>query len=454
MRVLTLLAASIVVICAGCARTLELDFIPTPNDRAPGSIEKVERLDKSTALTWRVVLQFAPLPGPTPVDHGTTRYRVHYWTTMPDGSPTVATGLIALPKQGPLRGVVSYQHGTQSVRENVPSQKGRNEGLLGAAVFASAGYACVATDYIGLGGNTETHPYLHAESTVNASLDLLEAARTVGTELGWEWPENLLLAGFSQGGHATAVVQREIERSGIDHYTLVAAAAVSGPYDLAGISFPAALKGGSENHSLYLAYMVNGYCFAYDMPLRSVLRAPYDARVPELFNGQHDLEELRGAFPLDPREMFLPDFLDDYDNGRSTWLLDALAFNGALDWSPKAPLRIYFGEKDEDVVPEEAHNAYRVFSETGGNVSLRSVGPYDHEGGILQAIPLVRAWFDELAPKAGTAGRVARSEGYDATAAPSGKWIADCTAPSSATCSTHGMRWPPFAALTPRADCQ
>jgi hypothetical protein len=165
---------------------------------------------------------------------------------------------------------------------------------------------------------------------------------------------------------------------------------------LAKISFPFALKGQAPAHSLYLAYMVWAYCAVYGHSIESVIAEPYAAKLPELFDGEHDGEAIEQALPAKPREMFQQAFLDEYDHGRPTWLLEALAKNEAFQWTPKAPMRVYFGERDMDVSPEESRAAVAEWTKRGADVELVSVGEYDHEGSIFHAVPLVRRWFDEV----------------------------------------------------------
>jgi hypothetical protein len=49
------------------------------------------------------------------------------------------------------------------------------------------------------------------------------------------------------------------------------------------------------------------------------------------------------------------------------------------------------------VIPEEASAAFRRMRQSGGNVQLVDVGPYDHDQIVVVTLPIVRQWFDELA---------------------------------------------------------
>jgi hypothetical protein len=382
-----------------CSAPISLPATPHP---APGEVRSIEPVGGYPALALRLVVWWEGLSEEIPVEHGISLYRVEYGTTSPDGTPTFASGLVAFPRgDAPLRGVVSFQHGTASHRALSPSAPHMGNGVLAAAVFAGHGYLLVAPDYLGLGSSGARHPYLHAGSAATAVVDLLRAARRVAAAAGAPWPEALFLAGFSQGGHATLAAQRALEAAPEPGLRVTASAAVAGPYDLARISFPHALAGAAPSDSLYLAYMVDSYARIYAQPLASVLTDAHARAVPALFDGRHDGEAIRAALPERPREMFRPEFLADYDAGRPTWLLQRLAENSLDDWTPRAPVRLYYGDLDLDVTPEEAKAEARRLAARGGDVRALSVGAADHDGSVLPAVTDLRGWFDELGARPG-----------------------------------------------------
>ena len=177
----------------------------------PGDLVAAERIGKYPAFVAQYFLDSVALPEALEVTHGIALYRVRYHTTNFDGSVVVASGLVALPNKRELNSVVSYFHGTNAQRHTAPSQSGLGEGLLVAAATAGLGHILVAPDYIGLGESRDLHPYLHAKTTTATCIDLLRAARTLVDHLRGVWPTSLYLVGFSQGGHATFALQRELE---------------------------------------------------------------------------------------------------------------------------------------------------------------------------------------------------------------------------------------------------
>lgn len=111
------------------------------------------------------------------------------------------------------------------------------------------------------------------------------------------------------------VAARDMERCPIPGLSLAASASIAGPTDLAGFSFSIALKGESKSASLYLGYLINSHAKIYDQPLSSILRAPYDIELPNIFDGSGDSESVAAALPANPRDLFKADILNQFDKG-------------------------------------------------------------------------------------------------------------------------------------------
>ncbi len=364
----------------------------------PGALVAVERTGIYPGFAVRAIINMiVELPEPLEVSHGITLYRVQYRTTQYDGEVVVASGLLAIPAGGAMNSVVSYQHGTLAQRSSAPSQPGLGEGLFMAAAAAGRGHILLAPDYIGLGESRAVHPYMHAATESSTCIDFLRACSAFVKHLRGEWPSSLYLMGFSQGGRATFAVQRDLEALNDPRFQVKASAPVAGPFHLREVSFPQALTGETDAHPMYLSYLSNAYARIYDRPLESLLTDPYVDQIPVLFDGDHESDAISEAMPADPRALFNPDFLDAYDNGGSHWFLDALSENDVYDWTPAAPVRLYYGDEDVDVLPKEALRAETAMKERGAHITSISVGPYDHNTTPLYAFPEALRWFGELA---------------------------------------------------------
>jgi pimeloyl-ACP methyl ester carboxylesterase len=369
-------------------------------EKTPGSVISVTRVGGHSQIVLSGLLSATGLPVKTNVSDGIAMFRVKYWSQL-NGAPVEASGLMTLPysvlRGKAPRGTVMYFHGTNPDRTGSPSAPSQEEGLLPSGIFAGGGYVLLAPDYIGLGQSRAPQTYLVVEPTVSAARDLLVASQRISRAMNVKFASNTYLSGFSQGGHATAIVQRSLEANPLAGVEVKGAAAIAGAFDLARISILYAFK---HKHRLYLGYVAHSYALQYRQSLDSLLTPKYAALVPTLFDGDQTSEAIDAALPQDPREMFLPERLAEIETGTSNWFVDGMKANEAANWAPKAPLRLYYGDNDTDVSPEDSKNFFAVSSKMGGNLKLMPVGPYGHSESAYHAVPLSRLWFDELTGQA------------------------------------------------------
>lgn len=375
--------AGLLAIAAGAfiARSL----IQPREIEAPDGVQ-LTPLRTVTVIEGWILLRLAGVDG-IPLSNAVDCYRMHYRATGPEGKAVLLSGLLALPRDLVPRRLVSFQHGTTTTRNAVPSQLD-GTGLAAALVFGGNGYAVLVPDYPGLGDSEGRHPYYVAEAIGPSIVAMIEAAKRVKGV-----PDApVFLSGFSEGGWASLVALRMLERDG---KSVLGAAPVAGPYDIRHVSLPAAMKGGAPSNSLYLAYAAWGQSAYYGRALDSVLTPDYAALVEGLFAGAEP-EEIVAALPAEPRRMFNQAFLDAYDHGGTNWYLDAFTAAGLADLTPRAPLRLYYGSRDMDVIPAEALAAARAMQSRGADVIAVDVGPVGHDPSMLAAAPLIFAWLGEL----------------------------------------------------------
>lgn len=330
------------------------------------------------------------------VKSGVSLYRLVYTTIDAHGASTVASGLLALPTDVKPVGVVSFGHGTDSLKAYVPSAP-TLEGECVAALFASGGFALVAPDYVGLGESPGPHPYLQANTEASASVDLLTAARHAAHALGTRLPGSVYLTGFSQGGQTALALDRALEMDTQSPWTVAAVAPIAGPYDLAGTEFPGILAGAASSDAAYAAYLAFSYIQSYGIDTAAgVFASPYDTVVPLLFDGQHAFDEIANALPA-PRVLFRPEFLRAVSEGTDAFAWQ-LRQNDTLLIAPRAPVRLYYGDADVDVLPRNAQIAALAMTSVGVHVTAVDLGAdVDHPLSEQLGLPAVRGWFDQLA---------------------------------------------------------
>jgi len=359
---------------------------------SPGDLVMITRTGFYPAVGLQWAVDNAELEDEIHIEQGFTAYRLAYSTTNVDGNIVVASGLVALPNLEKPRGVVVFHHGTTAQRDTAPSSDGSEEGLLVSAVTCGAGHILLAPDYIGLGISEEPHPYLHTATTVSTSVDFLTATKRWLESRDETWPKALFLTGFSQGGLATLALQRHLEISG-SAFSVSASAPIAGPFNLRDISFPQALTGTTDSHEFYLGYLTSAYARMYKQPLSSLLKTSYAAAIPSVFDGNQSMATINAALPESPREMFTSEFMECYSRNCSHWFLDALEENSLKRWETEAPIRAFYGDRDIDVLPDEAFEMQKMLGNSGGGVEVLSVGPLDHIQSVRRGVPLAIRWF-------------------------------------------------------------
>jgi acetyl esterase/lipase len=333
------------------------------------------------------------------VRNGVDLYLLTYRTPGVDGRPTTASALAVLPRTE-ARGLrtVAWLHGTRVFRGDTGSVS-ENPDRAASVLFAAAGYATVAPDYLGLGLGPGHHPYMTNEPTITATVDALRATRTLVARSGRRLDGRVLVSGFSQGGQAAMVVGRELQRSG--EFSLGALAPIAGPLDIRGQELPAALDGRLDGVSavVYLGYAItawNRVYHLYDSPSEA-FRAPYDQVVERLFDSDHQEMDVVTSLPGTPSELFTDEFLARLAHPTGT-LADLLAENDApCDWRPRVPVRLYAGTADRDVVPANSESCQADLVARGTrDTKLVDTGETDHFTTAMVALPQVLAWFTTL----------------------------------------------------------
>ncbi|MFE7541939.1 alpha/beta hydrolase [Streptomyces platensis] len=329
--------------------------------------------------------------------HGVAAYRLTYRTITPDGRPTTASGLLALPTGSgsrPLPPVV-HTHGTLAYRGYAPSMTDGPD-RAASVLYASAGRAAIAPDYLGLGTGPGRHPYMDARSSASASLDMLRAAHTAARERGATLGRTVSLTGFSQGGQVAMALGRELNRGADRRFRLGILAPVGGPFDLVGEELPGMFDGRIDPRAavFYLSFFLtaqNRLHPVYDDPAE-VFRAPYADRVEDLFDSEHPAEEIAGKLP-ERLEELLTDTWYQKLRHPSGALLDMLRANDrTCDWKPGRDLRItlYSATGDRDVAIENTRSCARQLADHGARATVVDQGAgADHYRSFLRSAPSI-----------------------------------------------------------------
>ena len=360
--------------------------------------------------------------------------KVTYWSRKADGQAIQLTGMLYLPRRlipppWPTQvSLIAYPHGTELLRDNVPSNNAGMEWVFGAAAALFAGYAVAMPDLPGMGGAdpSEYHPYCHAKSLAYSVVDMVRAVQeSFSTRLCGEysWDGRLYILGYSEGGYAAMATVKELQLNA-DLYpglSITGSACMAGPFDLTGAMREMMVHSTAQYGSpFFLPYMILGYQAVYgsqfdpNQALNSLLlpdviswmdgvSLPSDT-VNTLIADRLGFPE--GQYPA-PRDMF-----------NSTWVSQQLADDvyqtspvGLIleqnnlwsGWAPERPMLIRHSPDDDRVPYANSDRTVQVFTDAGGNVTFQPIGnPGDgigHVKGAIMGIPSAIIWFRDTCPK-------------------------------------------------------
>jgi dienelactone hydrolase len=164
-------------------------------------------------------------------------YKITYTTGYLNNQKITASGIVILPKGSGTYPMISFQHGTIAANSQAPSMLPLSSTeLILYTALASPGFIAAIPDFIGFGSSSNVlHPYYVRDLTASSVIDMLKAAKELAREKGLGFNGKLFLAGYSQGGYTTMATHREIEKTGLDGFDLVASFPASGGYDVKGM---------------------------------------------------------------------------------------------------------------------------------------------------------------------------------------------------------------------------
>ncbi|MDI2098186.1 lipase family protein [Ruicaihuangia caeni] len=322
------------------------------------------------------------------VPSNATAWRILYTTTRGDGSPAVASGIVVAPTEGiGYRPVIGWAHGTTGFAQPcAPSLLERpfaSGTLFVLTRVIEAGWALVATDYIGL-GTAGPHPYLIGRDSAHAILDALRASRQLTPGLiGGE----SVIWGHSQGGGAALWAGALAE----DYAPLVSVegvAALAPASELNRlITQLSRVRGGSVIESFALASFAANY---HDVTWREYVRhgaEPIVRAISErcltepgvLISGLEGLALRRDPAVFKKNPLAGP--------------FGARIMENIPPATVSAPLLVAQGEADELIPPRVQQAFIERIREAGQDVDYRTYPGRDHITLVYQTSPLMDELF-------------------------------------------------------------
>ncbi len=332
------------------------------------------------------------------VDYEVDVYKLSYKTPDPQGITTLATGAVCIPRNMDCAlPLCSYQHGTIASKMNVPSYK---SGELDIGILlACSGYVLALPDYLGLGDSSGLHPYVHAKSEGTACLDMLRAVRELRLKVDFRLNDQLMLLGYSQGGHATMALHKEIEENAADEFKVDISIPMSGPYDISGAQTEYLIQDVPYATPGYLPYTILAYQSVYgDLydDISEVLKPPYNKTIPLLFDGTYSMAYINSQCTAVPNQMLQDSTLQNFKSDPNHKLRKALADNDLYTWLPKAPVHMLYCDGDDQVSYLNSVVALDAFQSNGlTNVFAQNLGMGDHADCVTPALFRCKTLMDE-----------------------------------------------------------
>ncbi len=381
-------------------------------DAGPGQPGDLLEIAPLAPLTQEVCESHrAPADAEARAAYPLRQWKVRYLTRDVSGAVSVASGLLVMPQGLRKRPkVIVYQHGTILSRDAVPS-RGASESVYPGCYYATLGAAVIAPDYVGKGDSVGFHPYLHAETEASAAIDLLLATRrpisdaTVPSEgdvsnaASPSDGRQVLVTGYSQGGHAALALHRALETGGVpgaSAFSVLGSAPMAGPYDLSGTSLRASLIDPKlYDASIYTAFTLASFQRIYGglWASPSDVFLPSFETLPRLFE-ESDERGIVSRVPARPADMVRPEWLAALLADSTHPFRKALAANDLTSFVPKAPVLFVMSGSDKVVSPENARVARDAMTRAGASVDVLNVGDsLDHATGFIPSMLATRAFF-------------------------------------------------------------
>ncbi len=336
-----------------------------------------------------------------PKDYEVKVYWIMYNSVLPDSiTPTQISGLLIIPQNKSCpSSILSYQHGTMMTKAEAPSKMGGKEWVLGLAMGA-AGYIAALPDYIGLGHDlVNNHPYQHARSEATATVDMIRAVREVCLQENIDLNGQVLLSGYSQGGHATMAAHRMMQRSFPTEFEVSASVPMSGPYSMSRAMKDVMLTNNPYPAPYYLPYVLLSFqnIYAAYPAVSDFLNTPYDTQLPPLYSGYNSASEVNALMPSVPKNIIRSTVLNAFDVDSNHIFRTLLKDNDVYAWKPESQVHMLYCGADKHVPPQNTFIAYDYMQALGAQVSKMNVNDVmDHTPCAEVAMMHMKSIFDTI----------------------------------------------------------
>ena len=291
--------------------------------------------------------------------------------------------------------IYSGQHGTESKRSNVASLTPLRG--FDAMFMASVGYIGSSPDLLGLGVSDDVvHPYVH-KFVAEAVVDKIRAVKNFICERNIGYNKQLFIAGYSEGGYVAMATHQLIEEKYPEEFALTATAPMAGPYDMS-FSSKRILSIDSYPQPGYISFTYMSYNEIEELnrPASDLFQSPYAEKIPSLMDGSKSIAEANNYLTKKIKNLFAEEFLTEFLGNGEIELKNSFQRNSLVDWSPKAPIRLYHGSDDEEVNYNNSVIALDKLKAAGADIDLITIEGGNHSSSVFESYSNALEWFNSL----------------------------------------------------------
>lgn len=311
---------------------------------------------------------------------------LNYRTVDPKNADANVSGAMLVPTGAACSGpapLVAYARGTDVAQGRTMASATDAETGMAMGFLAAQGYAVVLTDYLGYAKSTfPYHPYLHADSEAASVIDSIRAARNAAAGVGANLSGKVMLAGYSQGGHAASAAQRNGERDNAAELNIVGAALMGAPFNVSD-SARQPIAGVQVFVPLAITAWQKTYGNIYT-DVNTVFRKPYADTIENLIPSRTlnvatmvasgALPGANGESPEQARAAILqPAFLADYVSNNQNPVYLAAKRNDLMDWTPRARTLLCQGSGDPTIPYALNQKAFKALLDARGATHVTAV---------------------------------------------------------------------------------
>ncbi|MBB3696371.1 hypothetical protein KMW28_10725 [Flammeovirga yaeyamensis] len=298
-----------------------------------------------TTQELRLITEFAGFGNITPkIEFDIESYVLTYTTKDIDDNIITVSGVVSIPKTDNQLSSILLSRGTTLANTNSPSINSLPTYELGAAL----GYVIMTPDLIGFGeSNALPQNYFIKNITAYSSIDFLKATKEFLNQKGVSISNDLILAGYSQGGASTFSIMEYFDDYNKTDYQVSKVYAGAGGYFLEEV-MNTILSNDTYDAPSFLALIIYSFNENYRIEdgYEYYFNAPYNDRIASILDGSLNISQVNSQLSDNIEELFTSEFLSSVKTGNDE-INTYLNSNSISVKRYNYPIHLYHSTEDE-----------------------------------------------------------------------------------------------------------